>query len=340
MKTSIIFNVTNMFSLFVVLLFLGFTQTAVAATHLVSPLAIDLNLERRDITTQYITVTNTTDRLLRLYASVNTVATDGNGIVEGFVQPVEADRTNTPTSWIEISRKRMELKPKEVREIPFKVQMNPNTKPGEYNVLISFADASNRAKAEKKVREGDAPGTIVHIAVDQEQNQFLRLEHFSVNKFISASDGDTLTFTLSNPSRVDIVPSGEIIFYDNNGVEVDAMSINTTKLSVPASGETQFSMEVPEALSLGKYKAFLSVEYGEFLTASVHDTAFFYVLPWKLILLMFVIALIVAVLIALYVHRRYDIVEENDGAGSVAMYVKEGTSEALDHDIDLSKNNK
>ncbi len=324
--------------LFIGALFYTLSTNAFAATHLVSPLAINLDLEKRDIVSETITLINNSQRVVRVYASVNTVAEDGEGIVESFVQKVEADRTNTPTTWIEISRKRIELKPGEKREVPFTVRMNPNTQAGDYNVFIGFAEGSNRQKAEKKVREGDAPGTIVHISVDQVQNQFLRLENFVVDKFVSEADTDTLSFTLSNPGRGDVVPRGEVIFYDNNGAEIGALPINTDDQLVPGDGKTDFTMEVPEELSIGKYKAFLSVEYGENLTASVHDTAFFYVLPWKLLLLIFVIILILAILIALYVHRRYDTVEEtSDGSGTVAMYIKDGTSENQHHDIDLTK---
>jgi len=323
------------------LLFFVFTTgVTYAANHLATPLVINLDLEKRDIITEHITLTNTSERMVRVYASVNNVAMNGNGVVESFEQRSIADRTNTATTWIEISRQRIQLAPGEVREIPFTVRMSPNTEPGDYNVFIGFAEGSNRPSAEAKVAQGLAPGTIVHISVDQTQNQFLRLEQFVVDKFVTKSDGETLSFTLINPGGVDIVPAGEIIFYDNGGNEVQSLKINTDSQIVPSDGESIFQMDVPEELSLGKYKAFLSVEYGEHLTASVHDTAFFYIMPLKQIILFFVIILVLTILVSLYVHRKYNISDDSDGSENVAMYIREGKSDEQHHDIDLSKKNE
>lgn len=311
-----------------------------AAGYTVAPLVLNFDLEKREIVSQNITLTNNSSRMIRLYATVNNVATNGDGVVESFVQKVEADRTNTATTWVEISRQRIEIKPGEKKEVPFTIRMNPETAPGDYNVFVGFAEGSNRPQAEALVRQGQAPGTILHIAVDQEQNQFLRLEQFGVDKFVTGSDVEPLTFTLANPGRVDVVPAGEVIFYDNNGIEVQALPLNAQGQPVPAEGEAQYSMEVPDELRLGKYKAFLSVEYGDNLTASVHDTAFFYILPIKQVIIIFLVILVFAVLIALYVHRRYDVGDDDDGAESVAMYVREGKSADLHHDIDLTRKNE
>ncbi len=320
------------------LFFMMGTLSASAATHLVSPLALNYDLESRDLITDTITIINNESRVIRVFATVNTVATDGNGVVESFVQKVESDRSNTPTSWIEISRGRIEIPPGEKKEIPFTIRMNPETDPGDYNVFLGFAEASNRPQAQVKTNNGDAPGTLIHIKVDKEQNQFLRLEQFIIDKFITESDSESLTYDLINPGSVPVVPAGEVIFYDNNGIEISALPLNTEGKTISAGEEVSFAMDVPPELSIGKYKAFLSVEYGQHLTASVHDTTFFYVLPIRLLILIFVLVLIFAVMLALYVHRKYDVADDQgDGSSYVAMHIRDGVSEEQHHDIDLTK---
>jgi len=326
--------------IFFALCVLGGLQASIAqaAKHMVTPLVFNLDLEKRDIVTKNITLINTSAKQVRVYATVNNVADDGEGIIDQFVQVVESDQTNTATTWIEITRGRITLQPNETKEIPFTVKMHPNTLPGDYNVFLSFAEASNRPQAQAKANRGDSPGTIIHISVDQEQNAFLRLENFGVDKFVTKKDTETVKFTLSNPGVVPVNPKGEIIFYNNNGKEISSIPLNTSDTPVPAAGEQDYIMEVPTEFTMGKYKAFLSVEYGEFLTASVHDTAFFYILPIKTLIIIFFIVLILAVIIALYVHRRYDKIDDSDdGSDTVAMTIREGTSENLHHDIDLSK---
>lgn len=324
----------------IVCFFLVIALPVQAADYFVTPLALNLDVNKRDIVQEYITLTNNTDRQVRVYASVNEVSADSNGVVKSFQAPSDVDRTDTPTSWIEISRGRIELKPQEVREIPFTVRMNPNTKPGDYSVFIGFATASNQPQAHAKVMSGDAPGVIVNLSVDQEQNIFLHLKRFVVDRFVTEENGGALYYTLSNPTRVDVVPKGEVIFYDNSGDEVGSVPLNVSDIAVPAEGEQGYSLQVPSDFGIGKYKAFLSVEYGEHLTAAVHDTAFFYIVPIKQLIAAFLILMILSVFVALYVHRRYDMALEGViEYDSVPMYVREGRSEDQHHDIDLKQKN-
>lgn len=319
------------------LLFATSFSVAFASDYLVTPLAINLDVNKRDIISESITLINNDSHLVRLYASVNEVSTNGEGVVESFQSPSSADRTNTPTTWVEISRQRIELKPGETREIPFTIRMNPNTVPGDYSVYIGFAEASNAPQANAKVMEGKVPGTLLGLSIDKDQNIFLRLEKYVVDRFVTGEQGGSLSYTLSNPGRVDTVPKGEVIFYDNNGDEVAAVPLNMENKVVSADSAASFTADIPSDLGLGKYKAFLSVEYGEHLTASVHDTAFFYILPLKQLIAIFIILMIFATFIALYVHRRYDVSDEQFSYESVPMFIRDGRSEDQHHDIDLKK---
>ena len=326
------------FFIFGLIVYVASTISVSAAnTHTVSPLALNLDLEKRDIINDVITLTNTSDRRIRVYATVNTVATNGEGVVESFASPVEVDRTNTPTSWIEISRKRTELAPGEKLEVPFTIRMNPQVQPGDYSVYIGFAEGSNRAASVTKVRNGEAPGTIVNISVDKKQNQFLRLERFIIEKFITKDFTNVISISLMNPSAVDVIPKGEIIFYNNSGTEVASAPVNTNDTPVVAGETTVLMMNAPSELPMGKYKAFLSVEFGEFLTNSVQDTTYFYVVPLFQLILIFLTILFLTILLALFVYRKYDTDEVTDGSQPVAMYMKEGKTPEQHHDVDLSK---
>lgn len=314
--------------------------SAQAADYIVTPLALNLDVNKRDIIEETVTLKNNTDRVIRLYASVNEVSTDGDGVVESFQQPSSVDRTVTPTSWVEVTRGRIELAAQETKEIPLTIRMNPKTQPGDYSVFVGFATGSNQPKAHAKVMSGDAPGVLLNLAIDQEQNLFLRLERFIIDRFVTEESGGDMSYTLNNASRVDVIPKGEVIFYDNRGDEVAALPLNPENKAVPAEDTAGYSLAVPNDLGVGKYKAFLSVEYGEHLTASVHDTAFFYILPLKKLIAVFVILMIVAVLFALYIHRRYDTTSEELEYDSVPMFIREGKSEEQHHDIDLKKKNE
>lgn len=315
---------------------------AFAESYTVSPLIIDHELKKRDITEETITLTNHDSRMVRLYPTVNEITVGEGGSIKSFLEPsMVTDRSTSVTSWLEIPRGRIELKPGESKEITLTIRVNPEVAAGEYHAFVGFGEGSNRPEAEKQVMAGTAPGTVVRIGVDKVQNQFLRLEKFSVERFIKKAGEGIATFMLQNPGADPVIPKGEIIFYDNGGTEVGSVQLNDENTVVEPGMEVSFTQQVPADLAMGKYKAFLSVEYGDHQTASVHDTAFFYVLPLVHLVAIFGVILIIAILLALFVHRKLDLagVPDDDGADDVPMYVRSGRSEGKDHDIDLSKKN-
>lgn len=316
-------------------------QMTFASIYSVSPLVIDHELEKRDIIEEKIILTNRQESVISIYPSVNEVNVSDKGAIVGFVEPsMIENRGSAITSWLEISRANIELQPGQTKEVTLTIRVNPEVEPGEYHAFIGFGEGSNRSEAEKKVQEGTAPGTVVRIGVDKVQNQFLRLEKFSVERFIKNSKEGDISIKLANPGESPVIPKGEVIFYDTNGIEIQAITLNSAASSIEPGKSLSLTEEVPEALQMGKYKAFLSVEYGETQKASLNDTAFFYVLPLKKLAIIFAILLILAIALALFVHRRYDKDDggNEDGVADVAMYVRSSRSESKDHDIDLSKN--
>lgn len=324
----------HLLSTFVLVIALAIPAAQVcAADYLVSPLAVNYDVERRDILNGSLTLTNTGDRALRLYAGVNEVATDGEGIIKSFTPPSMTDRTSDPTSWVQITRGRIELAPGESKEIPYTVKMHPTTKPGQYSVFVGFAPGSNQPDALSKIRTGDGKGSLFNISVDQKQNLLLRLEQYSVDRFVINDDGD-ISVSLQNPGQVPITPGGEIIFYDNRGEEAASVPFNEAGVAIGESSIETFTLSIPNALKLGKYKAYLSVEYGETQRSAVTDSSFFYVAPITQLVIIFLGLLTITVIVTLLVYRRYD-VDDHDGTSPVAMFVSTGQSAAADHDIDL-----
>lgn len=313
---------------------------ASAATYSVSPLIIDLELEKRDIITKQVTITNQDRKQIRVYPSVHAVNLADSGAIESFVEPsMVQDRSSSVTSWIQVTRGRIVIPPGESKTVPITFKVHPDAQAGEYHAIVGFGDGSNSPQAEQKVRSGTAPAVVIRIAVDQVQNQFLRLERFAVERFVTDTSTSSLSYTLHNPGDDPVTPAGEIIFYDNRGNEVASTPVNPDGTVVEPGKKVAITNAGPTDLGMGKYKAFLSVEYGEHLTASVHDTSFFYVLPLTQLLLIFVVVLVFGLLLALYIHRRYGTVEDDgdDMTADVPMFVRSDRSAAKDHDIDLSK---
>lgn len=303
----------------------------------VSPLVIDHQVKQRDILYDTITVNNDSDQIARLYPTVNEVSVDAGGTIQNFLEPSMSDTSLSITSWLEISRARLEIPPHSTKEITLTTRISPTAQPGEYHALVSFPSGSNRPEAESHIRQGGVPGVIVRIGIAQEENQFLRLDKFVVERFVKSNLEGQISYTLTNPGESAVVPKGEIIIYDNRGNEVGSAAVNQDAKSIDAGKTETFTADVPKGLRLGKYKAYLSVEYGLQQNESLHDTAFFYVIPLRELAIIFAIVLGAAIGLALFVHRKFDMGPDEEGVHNIALYVRESRSEEKEHDIDLNK---
>jgi hypothetical protein len=165
------------------------------------------------------------------------------------------------------------------------------------------------------------------------------LSGFHVDRFIFSPTNRAISYTLKNTGESDMHPSGDILIYNGRGEEVASLKINTENVIVNAGETHVFTTTAPTAGLLGKYKAYLSMTYGVVGTSAqtqLQDTAYFYAVPWKKLLMVFVALFLFALGIALYTHKKYVAdVEHLVDVDTVAVHIREGVSEAVHHDIDM-----
>lgn len=313
-------------------------HTSYATEYTVSPLVIDIDVQARDIISKTITVTNTGTNPVTLYPTVNNISLSEGGTIEEFITPVESDRTQSLSSWIEVSRLGINLAIGESKTVPITFHINPNPMAGTYHALIGFGTGRNRDEAEKQVMAGQAPASVITVTIAEKKNEFLKLAGFIVDRFVTSIDNKAAVYRFKNPGDEVLVPVGEIIFYDSTGKEVGVSPVNAEMRAISPGEEGVFETTVPVQGLFGKYKAFLSVEYGITQRASVQDTSFFYVFPLKTILIAMGIILMVVIMVAWYIHRKYfDDDDVPDDSERLMLRVRDTKSEALHHDIDLKK---
>jgi hypothetical protein len=185
------------------------------------------------------------------------------------------------------------------------------------------------------LERGDAPGVIVNVTIEDTSTTLLKLSRFIVDKFVTGKENSAATYVVTNPGDTPLVPSGEVIFYDSKGREVGALPVNPDNETVNPGEERVFNASVPIEGLFGKYKAFLTVEYGSGNVASVNDTAFYYVLPIRTLLVSVLVLSIIVIIASFYVHRRYFDDAIDDGSEFVPLRVRDSQSDPLHHDIDL-----
>lgn len=312
--------------------------SAEAATHAFSPKVMEFTVEPRDNFQETIKITNTTDRRIYIYPTVNAIALDEDGAILEYITPALTDRTTNVTSWIEIQRGRVDLGPRESVKVPVTFKIHFNAEPGRYYAFIGLAESDKQYKAQEQVAAGTAPGIVVRLDIAEDAKEELELVQLRTNRFIFNQETRNLAVIVKNTGDVPTTPRGEVILYDVRGNEVSALSINAEGVSLEPKSEQTFTLVVPEELAIGRHKAFLQMGYGSNQAANVYDTNFFTVIPVQWLLLVFVLLLCITGFLSWWYHRSLvrsrTVVSDNDG--EVALMINQNTNRpSHDHDINL-----
>jgi hypothetical protein len=252
---------------------------------------IDEKALARDIISETITVVNLTSHVVDVYPIVNNIdVVDGK---QEFLNRADVLLEESLANWIEISRGVLELQPGEVREVPVQIIVHMNAKPGKYHALISFMWGSSRAQAENNVKFGVA--SAVNIEVVEDVRERLQLGSFMSRELFFASPDVSFSYDLENIGNKDLTPTGEVRIFDRRGHELGSVPVNTEGIAIAPNEMGQIASSWTATKGFGKYKALLDIEYGRSQVGTVNDTIYFWVIPWKSILvLFFVLATLVA----------------------------------------------
>lgn len=283
----------------------------------VSPVIVDEKAKQRDILKQTAVLTNNTERKVTLYATVNDIDT-----VEGqqeFRHRYD-NATDIETSlahWIEISRGVIELEPGETKRIPYLIQVHLNAQPGLYHAKIFFQEGSNRDEAESRIKPWK--DIDVNIEILDDATERLQLNSFTSDQVFFTGSTASFSYLLENVGNRSIAPKGEIRIFNRRGEEVATLPANDESVALLPEATSQLGAVWDAGGKFGRYKAYLSVEYGDKQTGMVNDTVFFWIIPWKQILFIFT-GLAAAVSIAAYmVYERYGL---NKQGGPVLAYAE------------------
>ena len=176
------------------------------------------------------------------------------------------------------------------------------------------------------------------LTVEDDSNEYLRIAGFVIDRFVTKEDDRKVSIELENLGDVTASPEGEIIFFNSTGEEINAIPVNTENLRVPPGETVTITSEIPFGNELGRFKANLSLQYGEKQKASLYDTTQFFMMPLHIMLLMLLVAILVTVLVFLLLHKALIVKDEHEDGVDLPFMVKDGHDpQPKDHDIDLSK---
>lgn len=283
-------------------LILGGVQHAYAQTSTdlsVTPVVIDEKAKARDILKETITVRNTSNHVLSLYPSVDNINPE-DGEKTFSVAQNSQDLSDSLANWIELSRGVVQLGPGEEKSIPFIIRLNLNAVPGMYHAQISLTEGITRAAADARPPLGVI---TVNLELQADIKEILQLDKFSTDNIFFSGDDIMFKYQLDNIGNQELQPKGQVHIYDRTGKEVATVDANKDGKTISPDQISQLASVWSGANGFGRYKAMLTLDYGSSQTATVQDTVFFWIIPWKQMLAMFTASLVAVIVLALYFHR-------------------------------------
>lgn len=281
----------------------------------ITPVVIDEKAQARDILKETISITNTSSRKLQLFPSVNDVSRQ-DGAQPFSAAQNSADLSASLANWIELSRGVIELTPGEQINIPLTIHPNRNAIAGMYHAEISFSEGTTRDQATAKA---PLATVAVNVEVREDIKELLQLNRFSTGTFFLSGDDVRFNYNLENIGNNDVQPHGEIRVYDKTGTEVASIDVNKEGKSISPEQTAQLASVWSGAQGFGRYKALLTVYYGKNQTASVQDTVFFWVVPWKELLLLFFAGIIGVFFSTYYMYRKFEMRLVSAGGAGAAV---------------------
>lgn len=205
------------------------------------------------------------------------------------------------------------LKPKQLERLPLEIKVPVNAAPGGYYGVVRFT-ATAPAGATSSVSLAPSLGALILVRVKGAATEKLSVEEFYMEK-----DGRRGTFfeeipfnfveRINNEGNVYEQPTGTILVKDMFGKPVVNINVNSDARNILPKSIRKFSQPLDKAalgttLLFGRYTAELKLNYGD--TLSTTQSITFWVIPWRLILLVLFLLIVAIIAIRAAILRYND----------------------------------
>jgi hypothetical protein len=215
------------------------------------------------------------------------------------------------------------LKPKEIQNLPFTIDVPASAAPGGYFAVVRFT-ASAPDLDGTGVALSASLGALVFLRVNGDAHEKLSIASFTASVKSTGKDqklfeGTPINFVIriKNEGNVHEQPAGQVIIKDMFGKTVAGINVNLPPRNILPGTIRRFESTLDKSvigkkMLFGLYRAEVTIKDAKGQTTK--DTLSFWVIPWKLILFG-VIGIVVGFLILRNLIRNYNrrIVERATG---------------------------
>lgn len=288
--------------------------------------------------TEEILVTNETSATETLYPSFSNFQAQGESGSPAFVEP-----QNDLGTWMVTGEPFLKLSPGQQKVVPFTVNIPKNAEPGGHFAVIFWGNSPTGSN--NGVSVGAKTGVLVLLSVNGDVKEEAGLLNFNTidKQFFYNTLPVSFEYRFKNDGGDRIKPTGEItirdtVFFpaeylDANPAEGNVLPNSTRKIKVDwVKYERPSDYTVPNNIfkkffsdayfewknfAVGLYSANLNVAYGA-QDAHVKKTVFFFVFPWQLLIVLFLIFIIIFLGGKMLIKRYNRFIIEKAGGNTIA----------------------
>jgi hypothetical protein len=290
-------------------LFLSFTPTVLGQTAVTGgsgisaiPPRLEATVEPDGANTYTLKVRNESPNARDIKVSLRDfIVTDNQG-TPNFLDDLPQNLNNrwSASSWIQVSPSQLSLKPGETKTVRLTVMPPLNALPGgHYAAVIYTPDAFSLYNTITGSSIQTNVGTLLYITIPGDINQNASVVSFSAPKFSEFGPID-FTTTIKNSSDIHIQPVGAITVKNWFGRKTGQVSLDGTNIFPYTTRD--FKNTLNKKWLFGRYQADLKAAYGS-AGGLVTATLFFWVIPWRLIILIIAALAIITTLIFIIKHQ-------------------------------------
>ncbi len=257
----------------------------------ISPVLIDLNAQKSNKYKLQITVTNVTAQDLVLKGNVNDFrAKDESGNPEVILDDTEGSEGFSFKKWVSVPQN-ISLKVKESKVVTVTVNVPDNAEAGGHYGVVRFTGVPP-GEENSKVSIAASVGVLVLARVDGKISEKLSLKELYIEKDgkksgLSQSGPLNIVERIENTGNVHVKPSGNVTVKNMFGGTVATLPLSEPARNVLPQSVRKFSQPLNKKWLFGRYTARVEVSYG-YTNQVLSDSFTFWVIPYKLMLIVII----------------------------------------------------
>ncbi|MFA5750252.1 MAG: hypothetical protein WC895_03460 [Candidatus Shapirobacteria bacterium] len=298
MKSTIIKNIKKIILLLIV--FCGFSSQKVLAQTSIGlsaiPPRLEVTVKADGSTTQTLKVRNESKEERIITVDIRDfIVTDNKGTPTIIDSVDESNNRWAASSWITVSPSTIKLKPGETKNLILTVLPPQNALPGGHYAMVIYHPEKNASLNSTGASIQANVGTLLYITIPGDIKQNAIVQKFTAPSFSEFGPIDFKS-TVKNSSDIHIQPVGSITVKNWFGGKISQLALEPTNIFPYTSRDFQNTLN--KKWLFGRYRADFQALYGT-NGSLISATLFFWVIPWRLFILIGAAIAIIATIVIL-----------------------------------------